>query len=167
MIKRIITLIIIALSFAGCKMNYSFTGASIPAGAKTVSIETFQNMAPQINPLLSNTLTEALKDKFMSQTSLQLVQRDGDLQFSGTITGYEIRPVSIQADDVAAQNRFTITVKVKFVNKLDPKTDFDNPFARYWDYESDQDFSSNESSYVEIVVEDLVQDIFNKAVVNW
>ena len=154
--------------FTGCKMNYSFTGASIPVGAETVSVADFPNMAPLVNPLLSNTLAEAIKDKFMSQTSLQIVQYDGDLKFEGTIIKYNTRPMNIEAgSDQAAQNRLTIGVKVTFKNSINPEADFENSFTRYSDYSSDRSLQDVENALVDEIVEQLVDDIFNKSVVNW
>lgn len=160
------------IGFYGCRVSYSFTGASIPIEAKTVSIADFSNMAPLVNPLLSNTLTEALRDKFMNQTNLQIVQYGGDLQFSGTITQYNTRPMNIQASggsdrDEAAQNRLTIGVKVKFENRFEAESNFETSFSQYDDYSSDKSLQDVENEKVEIIVEKLVEDIFNKAVVNW
>jgi len=168
--QKNITYIIISITilFTGCKMNYSFTGASIPVSAETVSVSDFPNMAPLVNPLLSNILTEALKDKFMSQTSLQLVQYNGDLKFEGIIIKYHTRPMNIQAgSDQAAQNRLTIGVKVTFKNSIDPEADFENSFTRYSDYSSDRSLQDVENALVDEIVEQLVEDIFNKSVVNW
>ena len=112
------TLIIIsALAlFASCTMKYSFTGASISPETKTVSVQYFNNIAPIVYPTLSQTLTETLKDKFVSQTSLVVMQRDADMNFEGQITGYTVTPTAIQGDQYASQNRLTITVSVKFTN---------------------------------------------------
>jgi hypothetical protein len=159
---------LIILVAGSCKINYSFTGASIPLGTETVSVSDFPNMAPLINPLLSNTFTEALKDKFMSQTSLQLVNYDGDLHFEGTIVNYNTRPMNIQAEsDQAAQNRLTIGIKVKFVNNIDTKANFETTFSRYADYSSDANLQDVENALVDEIIEQLIDDIFNKAVVNW
>ncbi|HCC30732.1 MAG TPA: hypothetical protein DEQ03_11900 [Marinilabiliales bacterium] len=152
----------------GCKVNYSFTGASIPEETETVSVYDFPNMAPLVNPALSNQLTEALKDKFMTQTSLQLVPQYGHLSFEGSIVDYRTQPMAIQANsDVAAQNRLTISVKVKFTNEKNPKANFDTSFSRYADYDSDKDLTSVEDALVEQILDELIDDIFNKAVVNW
>lgn len=158
----------ILFAFTACKINYSFTGASIPIEAKSVSIATFPNMAPLINPNLSNTLTEALRDKFMTQTSLQLVQYNGDLHFEGTITAYNTKPMNIQAgSDEAAQNRLTIGIKIKFVNTIEPESSFETTFSQFSDYNSDRNFEEVENALVDEIIIKLVDDIFNKAVVNW
>lgn len=153
---------------SGCSVKYSFTGASIPPEAKTVSVANFPNLAPLVNPTLSNTLTEALKDRFISQTSLQLVQSYGDLQFEGSIVDYRTAPVNIQAgSDAAAQNRLTISVSVKFINLVDSDANYETRFSRYAEYDSSQSLSDVESGLVEQIVEEIIEDIFNKAVVNW
>ena len=113
----------------GCKVNYSFTGASIAEDVKTVSVKTFQSYAPLANANISQTFTEALKDKFISQTNLDLIAKDGDLRFEGSITGYNVTSVAIQGNETAALNRLTITVKVKFTNTKDEKLDYETNFS--------------------------------------
>ena len=148
-------------------MNYSFTGASIAEDVKTVSIKTFQSYAPLANANLSQTFTEALKDKFLSQTNLDLVMNNGDLQFEGAITGYAVTSIAIQGNETAALNRLTITVKVKFTNTKDDKLDYETSFSRYTDYESSQNLASIEDGLITEINDQLSQDIFNKAVSNW
>ena len=64
---------------------YSFSGAS-NSMAISISINPFENVASLAPPVLSNTLTEALKDKFSSETNLIPLNSDGDLIFNGRIT---------------------------------------------------------------------------------
>ena len=164
--KLLLFISIIAL-MSGCTIKYSFTGASIPPDAKTVFIADFKNMAPLVNPSLSNDLTEALKDKFVNQTSLKIGDENADLYFEGTITDYNTQPVAIKSGDIASQNRLTISVKVKFVNNKDPKANFDSNFSRYQDYDSQNSLSDVEDQLVSLIIEDLIDDIFTKSVVNW
>ena len=153
--------------FAACTGGYSFTGASIPPEAKTISVATFPNYAATVNPQLSQKLTDDLIQMFSSQTSLDIASDEGDLQLSGEITGYETRASALSATDEVSMNRLTITVKVKFVNTKDPDADFEQSFSRYRDYAATQDFSAVESSLMGEIVTELCEDIFNKAVVNW
>ncbi len=157
-----------ALLFAisGCSV-YSFTGASIAPDIKTVNIQYFPNTALLIQPTLSQVFTEKLKDKFLSQTSLTLANKTGDLNFSGAITGYDVQPISIQGNDQAAQNRLTITVSVKFSNLKNEKQNFETSFSRYADYLSTQNLSAVENDLIKDITTQLVSDIFNKAVINW
>lgn len=146
---------------------YSFTGASIHPQAKTISIKTFPNMAPMVNPSLSQEFTEALQDKFQKQTSLILVNISGDYELEGEIIGYSTSPIAIQGNEKAALNRLTISVNVRFTNKLNEKDNFEQRFSRYIDYDSSRNLSEVESDLVKQINEVLVEDIFNKAVVNW
>jgi outer membrane lipopolysaccharide assembly protein LptE/RlpB len=156
----------IFLLLAGCGV-YSFTGASIPPEAKTISIQYFSNNAAFVEPTLSQSLTDALRDRFLAQTSLDLTTEEGDLQIEGSITDYSTRPVAIQGNETAALNRLTISIKIKYSNLIDPVKDFESTFTRFEDYPSDQDLSQVKDQLIPIINEALVDDIFNKAVVNW
>ena len=155
------------LLLAGCSGGYSFTGASIPPGAKSIGISPFPNYASTVNPQLSQTLTDQLMQMFSSQTPLAVTTDEGDLQISGQITGYDTRASALSSSDEVSMNRLTITIRVKFVNTLNPEADFEQQFSRYRDYAASQDFSSVESGLVSEIVTELCEDIFNKSVVNW
>jgi predicted porin len=152
---------------AGCKISYSFTGASISPEVKTVSIQYFQNRASLVQPGLSQFITDALIDKCKAQTNLGLVNGIGDVNFEGEISDYNTRPLTVAADAQAATNRFTITVKVKFTNAVEPDLSYEQTFSRYEDYSSNLDLSAVEKELSDKIVELLIEDIFNKAFVNW
>ncbi len=154
------------LSFMSCGL-YSFTGASIPPEAQTVSIQFFVNRAPLIEPTLSPIFTDKLSDQFTTQTNLEMIERNGDLALEGEITDYKITPVSIQADQTAAQNRLTITVNARFTNRYEPDKDFDSKFTQFLDYSSTEDFNSVKDQLINDICDNIAQDIFNKAVINW
>ena len=101
-----------------------------------------------------------------SQTTLDLIETGGDLAFEGEITDYRTTPVAITGQ-TAAMNRLTITVKVRFSNRIDDTKDFEQSFSRYEDYPSNQDLMSVQEALTATIVEQLVEDIFNKALVNW
>ncbi len=159
-------MVVFSVVISACGV-YSFTGASIPPGATTYSVDFFPNNAPTVQPTLSQVFTDALKDKFSRQTSLKLNNGLGDLHFEGSITGYSIQPQAIGPDDRAAQNRLTVTVRVRFVNEFEPENDFDQSFSRYYDYDSSKSLAEIENEAIDVIVEALVEDIFNRAVVNW
>ena len=150
-----------------CKVSYSFTGVSINPQIKTVSIQYFDNRAPIVQPQLSQIFTDALRDKVQGQTNLTLVTSYGDVDFSGEIKNYETRPQAITGNEKAALNRLTVTVRVKFNNEIEPEKSFDTSFSRYEDYDSSKDPSSVEGELINLIVEQLMEDIFNKAFVNW
>ncbi len=162
----VLIVITMVIGSSSC-VSYSFTGASIPPDAKTISVQYFDNNADFVNPTLSESITTAIKDRFTNQTSLVLLRQSGDLQIEGVITDYKSTPQAITAGQTAALTRLTITIKVKFINLLEPENNFETTFSRYEDYNSTYDLAEVQDGLVEIINKMLVDDIFNKAVVNW
>lgn len=156
---------IILIVQGGCGI-YSFSGASTE-GLSTVSIQYFQNRASLVQPGLSQTLTDALIDKCKAQTNLNITNGPGDANFEGQISDYNTRPLTVSADATAAMNRFSISVFVKFTNSTDPDKSFEQTFSRYEDYNSSSDLNDVEEELSEKIIEMIVEDIFNRAFVNW
>jgi hypothetical protein len=155
------------LCLHSCKGGYSFTGISLSPEVKSVSISYINNMASIVYPPLSNSFTEALKDKFTRTTRLDLINEEGDLEFEGEITNYEVTSIGVQANEVAATNRLSITVKIRFTNHTDEKQSYDKSFSAYEDFPSSQTLDAVQSQLAEEIIKKLVEDIFNTAVANW
>lgn len=160
--------IITAFLLGGCSVvKYSFSGTSIQPDVKTVTINYFEYKALKVNPSLSNDLTEAMKDKFRKLTKLEQVEMDGDLELQGAVTGYEVRASAVTANEVAAQNRLTVSVSLKFMNRKYPEEDFEKSFSAYSDYDSTNSLDAVEATLCEEIVEKLVEDMFNASVAQW
>jgi hypothetical protein len=155
------------VTLTGCKVNFSFSGVNISEDVKTYSVDYFPNRAPLVQAQLSQEFTNALMDKIQGNTSLNLSNIGGDVQFSGEITGYDMRPAAITSEETAARNRLTITVRVKHINVFDPDLDFDTSFSRYEEYDASQNLADVENELIQLIVSDLVEDIFNKAFISW
>lgn len=150
----------------GCGI-YSFTGGSISPGMKTVSVLLFENTAPLVVPNLSQSFTEALKDRIRSQTSLSFLRVDGDAAFEGRITNYTIQPVAIQGNQ-AGLTRLSITISVKYTNKIDKEKNFEQPFTRFIDFSTQSSpFAAQEQTLIKNINQQLTEDIYNKAFANW
>ena len=78
LLKHLFLFIVGSILFTSCGI-YSFTGASIPTEAKTVSVQYFSNKAATVQAALSQVFTERLKDMFVEQTNLTLSENEGDL----------------------------------------------------------------------------------------
>lgn len=147
---------------------YSFTGTSIQPDVKTVTVNYFEYLAPKVNPSLSNMLTEAMQEKFIKLTKLELVDIDGDLEIIGAVTGYDVKATAITANEQAAQNRLTVTVKIEFINRKYPEESQQNKsFSAYQDFDATLSLDAVESTLCEDIVEQLCEDIFNGTVANW
>ncbi len=170
-VKRVFIFIVVVTAFSlavqSCKISYSFTGANLSPAVKTYSVYYFPNRARLINPTLSQNFTEGLREKLQRQTSLNELQEDGDLEFEGQITGYEVRPMSIQKDDLAAKNRLTVSIKLKYSNNKSPEENFERSFSAYEDYDSNLTISDIEDELSELIITKLTDDIFNATIANW
>lgn len=147
---------------------YSFTGTSIQPDVKTVTVNYFEYQALKVNPSLSNDMTTALQDKFLKLTKLEQVDMDGDIEITGAITGYDVKATAITANEQAAMNRLTVTVKINFVNRKYPEDDFENKsFSAYADFDAMQSLDAVQGDLCVDIVEQLCDDIFNATVANW
>jgi len=164
--RNITILILLIITLHSCGI-YSFSGASIPKEATTVSVDYFENKASVVQPNLSQLITEKLKDLFSEQTNLSVVEQSADLTFVGEITKYNIKPISIKANETSEKNRLTITVNVTYSNNINSQNEFATSFSRFKDYESNQNFIEIEETLIEEITEEITEDIFNKAFVNW
>ncbi len=140
-------------------------GSEIPG--KTIQIGYFENRSALASANTSNAFTESLKDLMQSQTKLSLVTEKGDWEISGDIVDYKVNPIGIQANsEVALQNRFTMAVNATCIYK-ENETDsviFENErFVFFSDFDSSLDFTAQEETLQEEVIEQLTQAIFDKA----
>ncbi len=170
MLKRV-TFIAIVVFFAGilfsCSVKYNFTGSKPMVLEKTFSVYYFPNRARLINPTLSQSFTERLRNKMERQTSLNELSENGDIEFEGQITGYDFRPMSIAKDDQSAQTRLTITVKLKYTNNKVPEDDFEQSFSAFEDFDSNLAISSVEDELTALIITKLTEDIFNATIASW
>lgn len=166
-VLKSLLLVFLLVGVAGCKFSYKFTGASIPPEAKTISITYFPNQSALVNPTLSQTFTEGMRDFFQRQVRLSMVERGGDLSFEGEIKDYRLDPVSVQADAMAAMTRLTIKVNVRFTNRFDAEQDFEKTFSQFVEFDNTVDYSSAEQNLVEEINELIYDKIFNESLANW
>ena len=160
-------LLAVTACFSACGI-YSFTGASIPPEAKTINIGYFKNKAPTVQPTLSTVFSDKLQEYFVSQSNLtQVYSGVADITVTGEISQYNIAPIALQSSDVAAKNRLTIGVRVRYVSRFDPKSNFEQTFTRYEDWDSQINLNEVEDGLIETIATQLVEDIYQRAFVNW
>lgn len=167
---RVLMVVAVLAMVHGCGVKYSFTGGSIPKDMKTYTVLYFENIAPMVYTTLSQDFTEGLKERIRTQSSLSQVNSDGDAIFEGVITNYNITPASVQAGgiDQAANSRLTITVKVKYTNRLDEtgESNFEESFTQFEEF-AGSDVTAYEATLNQNIIKKLTEDIYNKAFANW
>ena len=165
-ILLVCALALTAMLAGGCGI-YSFSGTSIQPDVKSITINYFEYKAEKVNPSLSNQISEELRTQFRKMTRLEQVDLDGDLEISGEITGYNVSAAAVTANEVAARNRLTVTVKISFTNRLYPEDDLEQSFSAYEEYDSMQSLDAVQDALCVEIVKKLVEDIFNATVAQW
>ncbi|MFW6044067.1 MAG: LptE family protein [Marinilabiliaceae bacterium] len=158
---------LILIFSGGCAVQLTFDGASIPENVNTASVQNFENQASYVNPVLSQNFTEALKDRIIDGSRLRLADGTGDVNFSGTITRYETEPLSIQSDAVSSETRLNVTIDVRYENAKDPDESWESSFSAHRDFPSNQNINAIEGELMDEIIEELTDNIFNKAFADW
>ena len=161
-----ISILFLTLTLSSCKGGYSFTGGNV-GDAKTMQVDFFDNNAQIVNPETSQWMTESIKDIFVQQTPLELVQGPADMYISGEINEYSLRPQAARGPSEVAQMLFTISVQVEFINELAPENNFNARFSRSRPYDADLNFSDIENELAAEIIKELREDVLNRAIANW
>jgi hypothetical protein len=167
-IRKWAFLLVVTLSSCGI---YNFTGGDV-GDAKTFQVNYFQNYASQtpgsvFQPGLDRDFTLSLQDLILNQTSLDLVNSNGDLVYEGEIVEYRVQPMSATAEQRAAQNRLTMSVNVRFFNKTKEDADWEQRFSFFYDYPGSSQLASVQDEAHLAIFERINQDIFNKSLADW
>lgn len=146
---------------------YNFTGAG-PINEKNFQVNYFFNNAPLVEPGIERTFTIALQDLIQNQTNLVLTNADADLVYEGEIVDYRITPMAATANQLAAQNRLTISINVRFTSKNNPDDDFEKRFSHFYDYSGDTILSGAQlNNAITEIYERITQDVFTASLAKW
>jgi len=159
---------LLCVALAGCSVSYKFNGASIDyTKTKTITIVDFPIRASYVWGPMAPMFNSELKDIFASHTRLSQVKRGGDLQIEGEITQYNQRNKSVSSEGYSAQTELSMTVNVRFTNRVNQKENFEKQFTATQTYETTQSLNAVQEELVEAMVKDLTEQIFNATVANW
>lgn len=164
--KKILLLLVLSLCCSSCGV-YNFTGTG-KIDAETFQVNYFQNNAELVEPGIELTFTRALQDLLQNQTNLNLINQGGDLLYEGEIVEYRITPMTATADQRAAQNRLTIAINVRFVNRKKEDDNFERRFSFFYDFDANQQLvGSQRTTALNVIFERITQDIFNESLAKW
>ena len=168
--KSIILLLLatIVVMMPSCLISYKFNGASIDySKTKTISIAEFPNNAALVNPLLSNALSEGIREIYSRQTRLQLLPKNGDMEVEGEITDYALTPMAISADSYAAETKLTLTIRVRFTNNKAPEENFEKTYSAFQTFNSSRLLTEVQDELCSIMITELAENIYNDTVARW
>ncbi|WP_242092845.1 LPS assembly lipoprotein LptE [Aestuariivivens sediminicola] len=158
----------LVLASFGCKIQYGFTQPS-SINAETYQVNRFENTSLLFEPGLDLLFQNTLQDLIQDQTNYKLETTNADLVYEGEITDYRISPTTATAQNTAAQNRLTITVKVNFYNRNNEEDNIENKtFSFFYDYPgSAQLIGAQKTTAHEEIFDRLTQDIVNATLARW
>jgi len=161
-------LLAMCCTLPSCLISYRFNGASIDyTKTQTISVADFPNNAALVNPALSNQLSESVRDIYSRQTRLQMLPRNGDLEVEGEITDYALTPMAISADNLAAETKLTITVKVRFTNNKAPEESFEKTYTAFQTFDSSRLLTDVQDELCATMTVEIAENIYNDTVAKW
>lgn len=151
-----------------CTVSYKFSGGNINYDkVKTISIANFPIKSDYVYAPLATKFNEDLKDIFIRQTRLQLVNNNADLEIDGEITGYNQYNQAVSADGFSSETKLTITVNVRFVNNTNHAEDFEQQFSAFRTYDSRELLTAVQDGLIAEMTKEITDQIFNATVANW
>ena len=169
-IMRYLLLLCLTVLVVACKVSIGLAPiSSIDYNkVKTMQIVDFQNHADYVYGPLATTLNDQMKDLFMRQTRLSLVNNNGDIVIEGEITGYNQFNEAIDASGYSSKVRLTLTVRVSYTNNTNHEEDFENrTFSAFQTYDASQLLTAVQDQLIDVMVKDISEQIFNSTVANW
>ncbi len=165
----VLTLACTALIVYSCRISMGLAPISSIdySKVKTISITDFPNRADYVYAPLAVEFNQTLRDMFIQQTRLQVVNGGGDLEIEGEITGYNQYNESVDASGYASKVKVTLTVNVRYTNNTNHEEDFEQQFSAFQTYESTQLLTDVQDQLITLMVDDITEQIFNATVANW
>lgn len=164
-------LALLAVALPACKVTkfYAFNGASIDYSKyHTISFSDFPIRAALVYPPLQQTFENKLRDLVAQNTRLQVRDRGNtDVRMEGEITGYSLSPQAVSDNAYATQTRLTITVRVKYIDNVNPALSNDQTYTAYRDFDSNQMLTDVQDQLCSEICDDLKDLIFNATLGNW
>ena len=162
----LIALLVLAMVSMKGTCRFSMKDVSIPPEVKTVKVNYIENRARYINPLLSPSLTDKLRQKIINQTRLNQTNGEADYDISGVITDYSQSTSGISNQSVASNN-LNITVHIVFRNRLDEKKNFETDITRNFPFSASLGLPQAEAQLKDQILTNLTDEIFNRIFSNW
>lgn len=167
-ISRIVIVAMVIAIMPSCLISYKFNGASIDySKTQSISIADFPNNAALVNPNLSNALSEGIRDQYSRQTRLQILPRGGDLELEGEITDYNLTPMAISADNLSAETKLTMVIKVRFTNNKAPEESFEKTYSAYQTFDSSRLLTEVQDELCSTMIIEIAENIYNDTVAKW
>lgn len=150
-----------------CSVSFSFTGTNINYDVtKTIQLDKIANRAPYGWAPMEAMFNNTLQDKYANGTRLRIVKRNGDLQLSGEITGYDQFNKAVSADGYSSQVQLRMSVNIRFKNTK-TNVQWEKQFSATTQYDATQSLTAVQETLVDQMIKDITDQIFNATVADW
>ena len=155
------------LGLAAC--SYSFTGASVPAHLKSISIPVFADRSGSGEFDLGQKLTAKLTQKFIDDNTLLVANRtSANSVVEGAIVSINDAPAVVSSGETITSRRITVTVSATFKDLIKKETVFEKSFSNYSDYTIvTGDITAVRKAAIEDAIDKIAEDILLGVVSNW
>jgi len=126
--RRARVLLVALVLASGC--GYSLGGSTevLPEGARTVIIKRFHNHTREHG--LDVRLQRAVEDEFRRRGTLEVVDKDADLELTGDIRRFASIPVAFSATDEAVQYQGILQVSFRLTERATSRVVSDTPLLQ-------------------------------------
>ena len=150
--------------FSGC---YSFKGLSIDPSIKTFFIANFDNKAQLAPSALAQEFTEKLRTRVRDEVRLKNEENEPDIEFSGSITGYNITTEAPKPGEGSSTNVLTMTVNVEHINHKNEKSNYKKDFSFLVRFDANTNLSGIQDDLNKQLNKRITDDILNATFNNW
>ena len=144
--NRIRTLGVLLFGLAllsACGYNLVGRGTFLPKEIKTISIPIFQNTTPE--PNLENDVSNQIRQKFITDGRLKVVEDSGQLLLTGKIISYNLQPVAYDANNNVSEYLILMDFHVVLTNRAKNEQMLDQTFNTKWHYKVSTEITDSES----------------------
>ena len=169
LLKRIFAIIALIIATQACSISYKFNGSAIDYNKyKTVSVGEFPIRAALVYPPLQQLFENTVTDMITRQTRLKMQEvPNTDIRIEGEITGYNLSPQAVTENAYASKTRLSISVRVKYIDNVDPEKEMDQTFSAYRDFDSSELLTDVQDQLCDEICKELAELIFNQTFGNW
>lgn len=166
--RSFLLLLLACIALSGC-FRYSFTGTSIPDDVNSIYIPFFADQSSSGVGDLSDRLNQALINRFINQTRLQLANsRDAaDAVLEGSIASYKNEVFSVTGEEQTSLNEVTISVRATFQYTNKEKAEWSSSFNGSETYDTNENPIEGETNAAQAALSQIANNMFNDAVSGW
>ena len=158
---------LLLLSNSECHVSYGLRDVSIPDSIKTVKVNFIENKARYVNPRLSPTLTDRLRQKIVSQTRLTQTNSDNaDWEISGYVNDYSVSTSGISQQQ-STINRLNVSVHITLTNRKGGNEQKEYDVSHSFDFSASLTLQAAETQLADRIVRDMTDEIFNHIFSDW